>query len=358
VQHVASATPHAKLSGAGLPWELHPACAAWPEMSPAELKDLAEDIAAHGLRDPITLDPDGLLLDGRNRALACVMAGVEPTTVVYDGDPWLFSLSRNKHRRHLTIDQIAMVAARMVTTSQGGDRRSEDFKTSNEGLTVKAAAKALEVPKTAVESARVVTAHGTPEEKKAIAAGKKGVLRKAADRVRSERRHAIAPPAPPKPKSAKPSADPIDDVACSIIAKCSDGKWRSLAKVASTVNVAKTAAKEALISLKEAGGVSQQVNGSEVEFRIESSDEAHLRRSLAAKDREIAAKDREIAAKDREIAAKDREIAAKDREIADLKARIAELEDEIERLAVRRDASSPAPSPAPASAPSLDMVYS
>jgi hypothetical protein len=37
-------------------------------------------------------------LDGRNRAEACERAGVEPTTVTYDGDPVLFSLSKNKHR--------------------------------------------------------------------------------------------------------------------------------------------------------------------------------------------------------------------------------------------------------------------
>ena len=32
-------------------FDLHPACAAWPEMNPKELGDLAEDIAAHGLHD-------------------------------------------------------------------------------------------------------------------------------------------------------------------------------------------------------------------------------------------------------------------------------------------------------------------
>jgi hypothetical protein len=60
-----------KLSGAGLPWPLHPACAAWPELSPADLKALSDDIAANGVRDPtLTLTPTGELLDGRNRALA------------------------------------------------------------------------------------------------------------------------------------------------------------------------------------------------------------------------------------------------------------------------------------------------
>jgi hypothetical protein len=44
-------------------------------MSPEALRDLADDIAAQGLREPATLTPDGQLLDGRNRTLACLMAG-------------------------------------------------------------------------------------------------------------------------------------------------------------------------------------------------------------------------------------------------------------------------------------------
>jgi hypothetical protein len=31
-------------------YELHPACAAWPTMKPEELRDLADDIVAYGLR--------------------------------------------------------------------------------------------------------------------------------------------------------------------------------------------------------------------------------------------------------------------------------------------------------------------
>jgi hypothetical protein len=30
------------------------------------------------------------------------MADVQPNTVIYDGDPALFSLSKNKHGRHMT----------------------------------------------------------------------------------------------------------------------------------------------------------------------------------------------------------------------------------------------------------------
>jgi hypothetical protein len=57
----------------------------FPLMPDAELAELACDIAAHGLRNPC-VRYEGLILDGRNRDLACQQAGVEPAFVDYDGD--------------------------------------------------------------------------------------------------------------------------------------------------------------------------------------------------------------------------------------------------------------------------------
>ena len=129
-------------------YELHPACSAWPPMTPKELRDLADDISAYGLRDPVTLTPDGLLLDGRNRAIACEMADVEPATTIFDGDPWLFSLSRNKHRRHMTTDQIALIAAELATRTVGNPNIAI---ASNEAIGNAEAAKAAGVPETAID---------------------------------------------------------------------------------------------------------------------------------------------------------------------------------------------------------------
>lgn len=304
---VPASTPKNNPSGTGLPWPLHPACAAWPEMSPSDLQALSDDIAVNGLRDPITLTSNGLLLDGRNRALACVMAGAELRTTVYDeGDPWLFSLSRNKHRRHLTTDQIAMVAATMATASHGGDRGNQHTggKSSNEPLapvSIAQAAQAASVPETAVKSAKVVLKHGTSKEIAAVNTGEKK-LRPTADKVR-KRERALAPPKHQlMPKSAKAASaiDPIEAVACDIISKCSDGNRWSAAKIASTLKIAESTVREALKSLEDA--VEQRKNGSGViEYRIAGNVEADLRRSLAAKDREIVSLKARIAEQDAEI---------------------------------------------------------
>src|SRR5580704_11602041 len=155
------------LSNPVLPWPLHPACAIWPDLSPADLRDLSDDIFANGLRDPVTLTPDGLLLDGKNRALACIMAGVDPaaTAVVHAGDPWLFSLSRNKHRRHLSADQLALVLAALAKRSEGappGNRNAAKTTgpdgpvvSSDERPTIAQLAEEGGISKTMVKSAKV-----------------------------------------------------------------------------------------------------------------------------------------------------------------------------------------------------------
>ena len=90
----------------------HPAALVWPLMKEHELQALAEDIRENDLRKPIILF-ESRVLDGRNRLLACEIAGVEPTFEKYTGDdPWAFVRSANEHRRHMTQGQRAMVMKR------------------------------------------------------------------------------------------------------------------------------------------------------------------------------------------------------------------------------------------------------
>lgn len=95
---------------------VHPAADAFPMMSDAELKELADDIAVNGLRNPLVLNHDGtVLIDGRNRLRACEIAGAQPTyenlsADLTDEQTLIYIVSANIHRRHLTQSQRATVA--------------------------------------------------------------------------------------------------------------------------------------------------------------------------------------------------------------------------------------------------------
>jgi hypothetical protein len=266
-------------------YDLHPACAAWPEMPPKELSDLADDIAANGLRDRITVTPEGLLLDGRNRALACVMRGVEipPDKIeVYDGDPWLFSISRNARRRHMPVDAIAMVVAGMPTKPLGDQVHGG----SNELPSIAQVAEAAGIPETAVKSAKAVLAGGTPEE--IAEAGQKGKLRKTADKVRAR-----------TASSRKKTSDPIETV---------DLPRNNLIEQGETV-----ALRGEKVDLPRNDIIEQ---GEKIDLR-EEAEIARLKKSRDNKDREIA-----------RLAAK---LETANKKIAQLKDEVGRLKAELKR---------------------------
>lgn len=100
--------------------EFHPIAQIFPMPERSALGEVTADIRKHGLREPIWLYPDGRILDGRNRYLACCQTGVEPLFQTYTGDdPVAFSISLNLHRRHLNESQRAVVAARLANLRQG-----------------------------------------------------------------------------------------------------------------------------------------------------------------------------------------------------------------------------------------------
>ena len=102
---------------------VHPYAEKFPMLGDAELAELAESIAENGLRNPIVLTPDGLILDGRNRSAACERAGVAPTTIVYEGDDLAeYVIDCNSSRRHMSTGARAMATA-LVLSEDG--RRGE-----------------------------------------------------------------------------------------------------------------------------------------------------------------------------------------------------------------------------------------
>lgn len=108
--------------------EIHPAAALFPMMADTELDQLAADIKANGLRQPIVLDGDGRLLDGRNRLRACELASVQPEFVSVNGDdPVGLVVSLNVRRRNLTASQRAIAAADACQISDMSARKGADL---------------------------------------------------------------------------------------------------------------------------------------------------------------------------------------------------------------------------------------
>lgn len=77
------------------------------------IAELAADIRQNGQMVPIELF-DGKIIDGRRRYAACGVAGVQPKfRDVSPADPIAYVVSLNIHRRHLTVSQRSVVAAKV-----------------------------------------------------------------------------------------------------------------------------------------------------------------------------------------------------------------------------------------------------
>jgi ParB-like chromosome segregation protein Spo0J len=107
--------------------EVHPVADLFPMLAEDELQELADDIAQRGLLQPIVLDSEGRVLDGRNRLAACELAGVEPTFETYAGDdPDGYALAVNGQRRAMNKGQKAVVGAAMLISSLDSKLKDQD----------------------------------------------------------------------------------------------------------------------------------------------------------------------------------------------------------------------------------------
>ena len=132
----------------------HPAANLFPLMEESALGELAADIAAYGLREPIWRHRDGRIIDGRNRWLACAKVGVtcHGHTYQYDDDSIVpFVISHNLHRRHLTTAQRAAIAADLATMPKGQKKSDRP-----DGLSQSEAANLFNVSVKSIKRAKVL----------------------------------------------------------------------------------------------------------------------------------------------------------------------------------------------------------
>lgn len=90
----------------------HPYADKFPYLPAEELRELADSIAANGLRNPVVITDEGLILDGRNRAAACELLGITPETVIYEGTDFAeYVIDCNVTRRNMSTGARAMSTA-------------------------------------------------------------------------------------------------------------------------------------------------------------------------------------------------------------------------------------------------------
>ena len=156
-------------------------------MPDSALDELAAHIKEHGLRDPVVRH-DGKVIDGRNRLEACHRAGVEPTFTEWTGTgsvvAWILSV--NLHRRHLSDQQRAMLAARVAQelAAETKERSARNLSKSGtpvdgldpgpsgDGRSAAQAAKLLNVSRDATNKAAKIAKDGANELVQAVTDGK------------------------------------------------------------------------------------------------------------------------------------------------------------------------------------------
>jgi len=159
----------------------HPYSALFPFRSGSSLIELSDSIAEKGQKEPIVLY-EKQILDGRRRQAAAIRAGKAPIYRDFgsrkeDGDSALeFSFAVNFHRRDDMSESEKVLAAVGYAKFKRGDNQhtGKSSDAANAGASKpasqKEAAKKFGVSDAAVERAKKVMEHGTPELQEAMKA--------------------------------------------------------------------------------------------------------------------------------------------------------------------------------------------
>jgi N6-adenosine-specific RNA methylase IME4 len=145
----------------------HVATSLFPKMSHDEFKALKEDIAEHGLRQPILVWRNQVV-DGLQRLRACKELGIAPQYAsVQNSEETIteFIVSMNLKRRHLDESQRAMIASSLAKLGKG-----KKLNTAH-AVTQAQASAMLNVSIDSIQRARSVETNGIPLLVQAVQAG-------------------------------------------------------------------------------------------------------------------------------------------------------------------------------------------
>ncbi len=150
-------------------YEIHPLAELFPPMPDDQYQALKADIAENGQSEDIIIWQDKLI-DGRHRLRACLELGIQPDTAELDDscDPYIYVITHNLHRRHLTESQRSMVAGKLATLKVG---RPSEEKAPIGALSIEDAAKLLSVGERSVDRAKQVIEHGSKAVVDAVESG-------------------------------------------------------------------------------------------------------------------------------------------------------------------------------------------
>lgn len=171
----------------------HPYADLFPMIEGEAWTRFVEDIRTNGLRDPIIVDQQNRIVDGRNRWKACHQIGIEARfdhrTFTSDDEVLSFVVSVNLDgRRHLSESQRGMIAAKVANLKRGGNNNPSGKNQYGGGQSAnlpidqpqtepqqvvsnQQAAAMLNVSERTVRKAKKVQEKGTPQLAKAVEKG-------------------------------------------------------------------------------------------------------------------------------------------------------------------------------------------
>lgn len=146
----------------------HPLANLFPMMEGEEWEKFKKDIEDNGVLDSIMWH-EAKIIDGRNRYKAATELGIEccHADLPEGTDPLAYVLSKNLHRRQLTVGQRSMIVNEIAKLPRGGDQKSKDLTKS-----LKQVAAMVGVSRDAVVKAKKVKKEATPEVVEAVKQGK------------------------------------------------------------------------------------------------------------------------------------------------------------------------------------------